>query len=128
MNPPDLEYDKQGELRSAFENHAPGDIRLDDVASIEKWWTDASDEPNFIWLLRLTDGRWAAATGWTDYTGWDCQSAFTLKAFASREEAIRLGFTLNDRELLGELLPDDHPPEKKSEWVPFRERPEEGEG
>lgn len=33
--------------------------------------SDAQDEPNFIGLFLLRDGRFLAATGWHDNTGWD---------------------------------------------------------
>lgn len=80
---------------------------VEDISSIEAEWTDGSDEPNFAWLLRLNDGRFVAATGWHDYTGWDCQSGLTTSIHATRDEAIRFGLTLNDREVLGLSLPEE---------------------
>lgn len=78
-----------------------------DVAEVEAYWTDDADEPSFAWLLRLNDGRYVSASGWHDYTGWDCQSGLSCKVYDDREDAIAFGLTLNERELLGLLLPGE---------------------
>jgi hypothetical protein len=68
-----------------------------DVASIIAFWSDGDDEPSFCWLLEMKDGQWGAAAGWHDYTGWDCQSGFRLDLYPTREDAIRLGLTDEQR-------------------------------
>ena len=100
-------YDAFGyDLGAGFRYHgAP--VAIDDVAEVVAEWKQDSDEPDFAWLLRLKDGRFAAATGWHDYTGWDCQSGFELRVFATKEEAIRLGFTVENRQHLGLSLPGE---------------------
>lgn len=79
----------------------------EDVSAVHAYWTDGSDEPMFAWLLELKDGRWVAASGGHDYTGWDCQSHLESTVHATREEAIRFGLTLNQRCSLGLLLPEE---------------------
>ena len=97
-------------LVDAFGYHGSAQpLSLDDVEAIDKSWTSGGDEPDWVWLLCLKDGRFATAKAWHDYTGWDCQSDLTTSVHATREEAIRWGLTLNDRDNLGVLLPDDQP-------------------
>jgi hypothetical protein len=98
------------DLCAAFREHGheqAADVRLEDVASIEASWTCGSDEPSFAWLLKLNDGRYAAASGGHDYTGWDCQSHFNISVHPTRDEAIRFGLTQNDRDNLKLNLPED---------------------
>lgn len=86
---------------------------VEDIEAVEAEWTDGRDEPQFAWLFKLKDGRYVAASGGHDYTGWDCQSGLGSSIHPTREEAIRLGFTLNDRCNLGLLLPGESiPPEE----------------
>lgn len=102
----DLEHVEDYDLCAAIRsNGAP--FAITEVEEVSASWTDGEDEPDFAWLLRLADGTWAAATGQHDYTGWDCQSSFGASIHPSREEAIRMGFTVNDRENLGLLLPGE---------------------
>lgn len=60
-----------------------------DIAEVALAIDDGNDEPNFTWILRLTDGRWAAVRGWHDYTGWDCQSGLRTEWYATKDEAFR---------------------------------------
>lgn len=101
------------ELASGIEYNQPQPITMDDVADVEAYWTDGNDEPEFAWLLRLGDGRYAAGSGGHDYTGWDCQSGLVLTVYATRDEAIRFGLTLNDRCNLGLLLEGESMTEAK---------------
>jgi len=89
------------DLHEAFNTNSPQPLALQDVKRIDVFWTDDSSEPSFAWLLELEDGRWAAASGWTDYTGWDCQSGFSIQAYPTREDAIRLGLTGEHRVAMG---------------------------
>lgn len=107
------EHEAWNDLRHGWCEHPQTAWKLDDIESVEKAWCSGiwgDTEQSFAWLVRLKDGRWVAATGSCDYTGWGCQDAFASSVQASREDAIRFGFTLNDRENLGLLLPDDGPP------------------
>ena len=98
------------DLATAFECHGGQPITVEDIEAIDKQWPDGRDEPEFAWLLKLKDGRWAAASGGHDYTGWECQSSLSVTVHPTREDALRWGFDLNMREMLGELLPDDKTP------------------
>lgn len=91
----------------AFEYHPQKNLTVGQIASVEAEWTDGSDEPQYVWLFKLDDGRFAVGRGWCDYTGWDCQSNLQTSAHATREEAIRFGLTLNERELLNLSLPGE---------------------
>ncbi len=95
------------DLRTGIEYNQPQPIKADDVAEVEVGWTDGNDEPEFAWLLRLKDGRYAAASGGHDYTGWDCQSSLEITIHDTRDEAVRFGLTLNDRCNLDLLLPGE---------------------
>lgn len=95
------------ELASGIEYNQPQPITIDDVEDVEAYWTDGNDEPEFVWLLRLKDGRYAAGSGGHDYTGWDCQSGLSVTVHDTRDEAIRFGLDLNDRCTLGLLLPGE---------------------
>jgi hypothetical protein len=96
------------DVYAAFLNHPNQPISFHDIESVEKEWTDGNDEPEYKWLFKLKDGRFAFGSGGHDYTGWDCQSGFSvLGAIGPREEVIRYAMTLNDREDLGLLLPEE---------------------
>lgn len=101
----ELDYD----IRAALEHNPQPGLSVDDIEAVEASWTNGEDEPSFAWLWRLKDGRYVAATGGHDYTGWDCQSGLETSIHATREEAISLGLTLNDRCNLGLLLPGESP-------------------
>jgi hypothetical protein len=106
-----------GNVCAAFRYHGGQPFGIDEIARVDREWTNGSDEPSFAWLFELKDGRWGAGSGSHDYTGWDCQSSFTATAWPTREEAIRFGLTLNDRCNLGLLLPGETPPPAEvPEW------------
>ena len=60
-----------GNLEAAFASNPGQEFALEDVLRVYKSWTDNADEPGFIWLVKLNDGRWGVASGGCDYTGWD---------------------------------------------------------
>jgi hypothetical protein len=95
------------QLRQALAEHPQTAFSEGEIAEVEKEWDDGTDEPEFAWLIRLKDGRYVAAHGGHDYTGWDCQSHLESTVHPTREEAIRMGLTLNEREHLGLLLPGE---------------------
>lgn len=103
------------DLIAAFREHPGQPISTTDIEAVEKEWTDGTDEPEFCWLLKLKDGRYAVGDGGHDYTGWDCQSHLSVTVWPTRDEAIRMGMTVNDREHLGLLLPGESMAEPKSE-------------
>lgn len=97
------------EIHNGLSNHPQKTFNFEDIHSVEAYWTNGEDEPSFAWLLKLRDGYWVAATGGHDYTGWDCRSGLETSVHATKEDAIRFGLTLNDRDNLKLLLPEDKP-------------------
>jgi hypothetical protein len=41
------------------------------------------DEGEWVWLVTVDDGTHWLATGWCDYTGWDCQSGLEWEPYTS---------------------------------------------
>lgn len=68
---------------------------LVNLAEIALAIDDGNDEPQYTWIVRLMDGRWAAVRGWHDYTwpwldcGWDCQSGLRTEWYATKDDAMR---------------------------------------
>lgn len=81
---------------------------LNDVAEvIGQWEHDDDDGWDGVAVVRLKDGRFASIAAGCDYTGWDCVANGAAKVAATRENIIRWGLSVNEREKLGLLLPDD---------------------
>lgn len=62
-----------------------------DPTSIEKVLAridGENDGPEWHWLLKLKDGRFAYAFGGCDYTGWDCQSSLNVNTYETLEDAV----------------------------------------
>lgn len=70
-------------------SHHPQPWGFLDLAEVALAIDNGSDEPNFTWVVRLIDGRWAAVRGWHDYTGWDCQSGLKTEWYATKDDAFR---------------------------------------
>ena len=101
-------------LRRALWFHRGQPIHYHDVAEVLAFWSGEDGcNTHFSWLLRLKDGRFTGASAWHDYTGWKCQSGMSVSVHHSREEAVALGLTLNDRCNLGLLLPGESIPDKE---------------
>jgi hypothetical protein len=60
-----------------------------------------NDGDSWCGLFVLNDGRYLAASGTCDYTGWDCQAGNTLTVAATADIAARFGLTDSERERLG---------------------------
>lgn len=82
--------------------------RPEQIAEIEAVWTacnvDYADS-EIVALFRLTDGRYATVTAWSDSSGWGCQDATYWKIAANRDEAIMYGLDNEGRERLNSVLP-----------------------
>lgn len=88
---------------------------VDRVARIDQYYVsyhgvqwapggEDGSELTMVVLGQLVDGRWFALTAWNDYTGWDCQDGADVRIAVEREEAIRYGFSDEDRALVGLTL------------------------
>ncbi|MCK9569371.1 hypothetical protein M0R72_10575 [Candidatus Pacearchaeota archaeon] len=71
-----------------------------DVVEIIAAVNGENDDADWIGLFRLADGRFLAASGECDYTGWDCQAGNTLTVGATLESVIQYGLTAYQRERL----------------------------
>jgi hypothetical protein len=76
-----------------------------DVAEIIAAVNGENDGDEWVGVFRMNDGRFLAAVGSCDYTGWDCQAGNTLTVAASLEVLIKTGLTPEQCKRLG----IDHP-------------------
>lgn len=60
-----------------------------------------NDGDDWVCVFRLKDGRYGAASGGCDYTGWDCQASNRITVAKDLETIIRLGLSDEDRRRLG---------------------------
>jgi hypothetical protein len=76
------------DIKYAFDYNSLGG-RLDDIDVIVAEVCGENDGYPWYWILQMKDGTFSAATGWCDYTGWDCQSgADIIDGFKTPQEAI----------------------------------------
>ncbi|HEU5394696.1 MAG TPA: hypothetical protein VFV36_07815 [Candidatus Methylomirabilis sp.] len=62
------------DLAYACENNAYGPAGERRVVELRLEKQGERDGDDWIWQLRFEDGSRWRATGWCDYTGWDCRS------------------------------------------------------
>lgn len=75
-----------------------------DLAAIEQVLAVREGERDgefWYWVLRLRDGRYAALSGWCDYTGWDCRSGAESSLHAT---ALGAALSVDDNEVRGILI------------------------
>lgn len=85
----DLRHKFGGDLYYAFGyNIGVDSLKLVDDCILEI--TGEHDEASWHWILKLKDGQIAYASGWCDYTGWDCQSGADWEITDSLEKALQL--------------------------------------
>jgi len=73
----------------------------EDVAEIFQMEDGENDGPDWIIYGRLADGRFFAARGGCDYTGWDCRAGNSGDVAASKDDIIRYGLTDEERKRFG---------------------------
>jgi hypothetical protein len=89
----------------------------EDVIEIYQMQDGENDGPDWIIYGRLQDGRYFAARGGCDYTGWDCQASNSGDVAASKEDIIRFGLTSDERKRFGLLQSaTDVIGESREEW------------
>lgn len=89
-------------------NRAPHDkatsldtFSREDVAEICGLSEGENDERSWVVYGRLTDGRYFAARGNCDYTGWECQAGNSGDVASSLEDIVRFGLDKEERERFG---------------------------
>lgn len=73
----------------------------EDVAEIYGQEDGERDEKDWIIYGRLNDGRYFAARGGCDYTGWDCRASNSGDVAATRADIERFGLTDDERSRFG---------------------------
>jgi hypothetical protein len=76
-----------------------------DVVKISGMSEGERDERSWVVWGKLKDGRWFAARGNCDYTGWDCQAGNSGDVASSKADIIRFGLDADERDRLGVKLP-----------------------
>lgn len=72
-----------------------------DVAEIIGAVNGVNDGDEWVGVFRMADGRYLAAVGSCDYTGWDCRAANTLTVASTLERLLETGLTPDQKERLG---------------------------
>lgn len=76
-------------------------FKRDDVVEIYNMQDGDNDGPDWIIYGRLKDGRFFAARGGCDYTGWGCRASNSGAVAASREDIERFGLSNEERNRFG---------------------------
>jgi hypothetical protein len=76
---------------------------IDICDSIELEILGAKNRADWVWVVRLRNGRFAYARGGCDFTGWDCHSGICWEEAETIEQAIRLAEE-DARPVLEEML------------------------
>lgn len=76
----------------------------EDVSEIIQIEDGENDGASWICYGRLKDGRYFAARGGCDYTGWDCQASNSGDVAASLGDIKRFGLIAEERERFGITL------------------------
>lgn len=69
----------------------------EDVEEIYGQEDGENDESDWIIYGKLKDGRFFAARGGCDYTGWDCQASNSGDVAATKEDLIQFGLSEEER-------------------------------
>ena len=91
-------------------NQAAEDVTADRITRVDRWDATSADglgDVDFVALLELVDGTWAACTALTDTTGWGCQQTVLWRVGATRDDVIRFGLDRDGRRRLGVALDTD---------------------
>lgn len=63
-------------------------IQKEDVARIVHYRDGENDDSAWLFVLEMTDGRFAYVSAWCDYTGWDCQAGAEVTYADSLAELV----------------------------------------
>lgn len=74
---------------------------LADVAEVVAMSEGENDGPDWLVVVKLTDGRYAFVSAGCDYTGWDCQAGGRGMVSMSKSRLIRYGIGVGERSRLG---------------------------
>jgi hypothetical protein len=81
------EYDND-DIKYAFVSNGLSE-RLNDIDVIVAEVCGENDGYPWYWILQMKNGTYSWASGWCDYSGWDCQSGAEIHdGYESAENAI----------------------------------------
>jgi len=75
-----------------------------DVVRVSAEASGLRDGDPWMCLGRLADGRWFGLKAWCSHAGWDVAGSGSVAVAATEDDALRFGFTSEDRVRLGRLL------------------------
>ena len=102
----ECEYNCDAEVES-YDETSCGPVSRADVKKIIAALNGENDSCDWVGLFLLKDGRYLAATGGCDYTGWDCQASNTLVVGATLDSVVRFGIDDTARGRFGITLEDE---------------------
>ena len=80
------------------------DITADRIVRVDRWWATGGHEyadQDFVAVVELSDGTWAACMAWTDSSGWGCQQGVYWRVTQSLDDAVTYGLDQEGRRKLG---------------------------
>lgn len=66
----DLDYD----LGACLYNNSIEEFSIENIEELLAIREGENDGESWIWILKLSDDKFAYVEGWCDFTGWDCMS------------------------------------------------------
>lgn len=72
-----------------------------DVKTIIAIVNGEKDGDEWLGIFLLNDNRYLFASGWCDFTGWDCQSWTSLEVSKNLDDLLRFGLNKQQRTRLG---------------------------
>lgn len=97
-------------IQPPFSSVSAATFSREDVAEIFQMQDGERDEKEWIIYGQLKDGRYFAARGGCDYTGWDCQACNSGDVSASLSDIQRYGLSDDERQRFNITLPDSPAP------------------
>lgn len=73
----------------------------EDVKLISGMSEGEPDGRDWVVFGKLKDGRWVAARGGCDYTGWDCRASNSGSVAGSKKAIVALGMDQSERDRMG---------------------------
>lgn len=77
------------DIRRALSYNGQEVLKYEDIAGLLAEAPGHNDEDEWYWVGQLKDGRFFAAVGGCDYTGWDCQSHLNSWVHANLSEVLK---------------------------------------
>lgn len=96
-----------GDLASALHCNG-GDEWIKRIERVVLELTGENDGPEWHWIVKLTDGRYAYVAGGCDYTGWDCSSHCDVHEADTLDGALALA-PQDERRVFEEMVERDEP-------------------